>query len=159
MRRRLDERSNGRVGVGGAIELIGKAAVLGGEHDARRRDQQRTRWRGDEVGPENGHMARLSLDAWGGPRLAGANKGFNSHLEVLHIRRPALVQDHEIDSELFHSPVLVSLQNLMNETEIFDIGDSHEDDWQIARNPVRPQSGLRAGALTNRVRGRSQRPP
>jgi len=57
MRQRLDERSNWRVGVGGATELIQKTAVLSNEHDARRRNQKRVRLRGDEVGPENDHMA------------------------------------------------------------------------------------------------------
>jgi hypothetical protein len=159
MRQWLDERPNRRVGVGGAIELIGKAAVLGCEHDARRRDQQRTRLRGDEVGPENEHMARLSLDSRRRPRLAGADQGLDRHLEILHIRRPALVQDHEIDGELLHSPVFVRLQNLMNEIEILDVGYSQQDDGQIARNPMRPQFGLRAGALTNRVRGGPQGSP
>ena len=89
-------------------------------------------------------MARLSLDSRRRPRLAGAHQGLNSHLEILDIGRAALVQDHEIDGELFHSPVFMRLQNLVNEIEIFDIGDSQQDDRQIARNPLGPQSRLRA---------------
>ena len=82
-------------------------------------------------------------------RLTGAHQGLDRDLKVLHIRGFALVQNDKVDGELLHPPIFVSLQDLPGDMECFDFGDLQQHDRQIAGDALRPQTGLRTGALTN----------
>ena len=53
-------------------------------------------------------------------------------LQVLHIGRGALVQDHEVDGELLHPPVLVGLQQLVRDADVVDVVDPQQHDGQVA---------------------------
>ena len=50
----------------------------------------------------------------------------------------------------------MSLQHLAGDIESFDFGDSKQHDRQIAGDALRPQTGLRTGALTNDLRRGAQ---
>ena len=88
--------------------------------------------------------------------MTGAHQRLDRNLKVLHIGRFTLVQNDEIDGELLHPPIFMSLQHLAGDAETLDLGDSQHDDRQIAGNALRPQTGLRAGALPNDIRRGAQ---
>ena len=67
------------------------------------------------------------------------------------------VQDHEIDGELFHPPVLVGAQQLADDLQILDVVDPNQHDGQVARDPVRPQRGRAALASAEHLGSRAQR--
>ena len=88
--------------------------------------------------------------------MTGAHQRFDRRLKVLHIRRFALVQNDKVDGKLLHPPIFVSLQDLAGDMESFDLGDSQQHDRKIAGDALRPQTGLRTGALPNDIRRGAQ---
>ena len=56
-------------------------------------------------------------------RLARADHPFERALQVLHIGRGALVQNHQVHGELFQSPVFVCLQQLAGDRHVLDMFD------------------------------------
>jgi hypothetical protein len=59
-------------------------------------------------------------------------------LKFLDIGGLAIVQDHEIDRQLFHPPIFVGLQKLSDDVEVFDVRDAQKNDRQIPGNALRP---------------------
>ena len=131
------------------IELACEAAVLRVEDYPRHRQKQRTRCVGDEVGAQHissatGAFAELRA------RLAGADEAFERVLKVLNVRRAALVDDDQIESEALHSPIVGCLDQITGDPEMFDIGDAQHDDRQVPGDPERPEPRLRAGSRGDR---------
>ena len=111
---------------------------MGHEHNAGGRDKQGPRVGVDQVRPQDENPAWLIIDFGSGPRLIGAHQRFDRRLKVLRIRRLVLVQNDKVDGELLHPPICVSLQDLTGDTETVDLGDSQQNDRQVARDPLRP---------------------
>ena len=87
----------------------------------------------------------------------GAHQRLQRDLQILHIGRRALVQDHQIDGQLLHPPVFVGAQQLAD-----DDRDPRCRRCAAARSAGRrkcpgPQPRLRAAAAPDRVGGRPQR--
>ncbi len=139
-----------------ALELLEEPATLRRQNDARDGSQKGSRFGRDEVGAQHEDAARLSFRAGLRTRLACPDQGLDRDLKLLDIGGLALVQDDEIDGELFHPPIFVRLQQFADDVDIFDIGDAQKHDRQIAGNALRPQTGLRAAAPHDRIRGRAQ---
>ncbi len=89
--------------------------------------------------------------------LARALQRLQGNLQVLHIRRRALVQDHQVDRELLHPPVFVSLQQLACDRDVVDIVDPQQHDRQVAGNAVAPERRWTGAAATDCCRRRPQR--
>ena len=145
------------IGFGDAIELLGQGFPAAPTSTTRAAEiEQRTRLGGDQVRPKNEDAAERAIDPGSRPRLTGAHQRLDRDLKVLHIGRSALVQNDEIDSELLHPPIFMRLQHLVGDAEIFDLRNSQQHDWQIARYALRPQTRLRTGALPDDIRRGAQ---
>ena len=150
------ERSRGLDQFGDPLELIGQASVLRHKHNAGCGDKQGARVWIDQVRSKDEYPAWPMIVSRSGPRLTGAHQRLDRRLKVLNIRRFALVQNDKVNGELLHPPIFVSLQDLAGDIETLDLGDSQQHDRKIAGYALRPQTGLRTGALPNYVRGRAQ---
>ena len=139
------------------VELIGERAALPNQNDPRHRREQRAGLRRQQVGPQHEDAAAPALHAVRPGRLARAHQRLQRVLQILHIGRRALVQDHQIDRELLHPPVFVCLQQLPREIEMFDIGNAQQRDRQVAGNAHGPKPRLRAGTTADGVGRRPQR--
>ena len=78
------------------------------------------------------------------------------NLQVLHIGRGALIEDHEVNGELFHAPVLVGLQQLTRDGDVFYVGNPQQDDGQVAGNALAPERRGATAAATDGIRRRTQ---
>ena len=90
-------------------------------------------------------------------RRARPHQCLEGGLEILRVGRMPFVQDHEIDGQLFHPPVLVGAQQLTDDLQILDVVDPNQDDGQVARDPVRPQRRRSALASAEHFGGGAQR--
>ena len=50
------------------------------------------------------------------------------------------VQNHQIDRQLLHPPVFVGAEQLADDLQILDVGDSDQNDRQVAGNPDAPRA-------------------
>ena len=87
-----------------------------------------------------------------GRRLVCPHQRLDRDLKFLDIGGLTIVQDDEIDGELFHPPIFVRLQKLSHDVEVFDVRDAQKNDRQIPGNALRPQARLRAAAPQNGIR-------
>ena len=83
-------------------------------------------------------------------RLACPDQRLDGDLKLLDIGGSALVQDDEIDGELFHPPIFVRLQQFADDVEMLDIGDA-----QQARSANRRKSPAATGRTARRRPARS----
>ena len=91
-------------------------------------------------------------------RLARPDQRLQQCLQILHIGRRPLVQDHQIDRKLLHPPVFVGAEQLPHDSHIVGLVDPDQGDRNVTRNPVRPQGGGTARVARQHVRGGPQRP-
>jgi hypothetical protein len=74
----------------------------------------------------------------------------------LQVGRRFLVQDHEIDREPLHAPVLVRAQELPDDLAVLDLVDPDQHDRQISRDSMRPQGRGPEGVAREDRRRRAQ---
>ena len=137
-----------------AIELIGQVAAAAQQNDTGDGQQQGAGLDGNQVAAQHVNAARVVLGAEMGRRPAGADKRFQGDLQVLDVRRAALVQDHEIDDQALQTPILAGPQQLADDGGILDLVDAHQHDRLVARYALRPQRPVarrdRAGSCQTR---------
>ena len=80
-------------------------------------------------------------------------------LQVLKVGGSAFVEDDEVHLEPASPPIFHGLQQLVNDPDVLDVRDAQQDDRQVARDALRPETGLRPGAAHDHFRGRPQRRP
>ncbi len=68
-----------------------------------------------------------------------------------------VVENHQVDRQLLHPPVLVGLQQLAHDLQIRDVVDPADDDRHVAGDAVRPQHGRRPLTACQDVGGRAER--
>ena len=68
-----------------------------------------------------------------------------------------LVENDEIGADALEPPVLLGLQRLANQRHRVADADAHQEDRQVARDGVGPQSRLRELVGRDRLRARPQR--
>ena len=145
------QRGPARGAFGHTVELVEQAAALRHENDARNRGEKRTRFARYQVGPQHEDATGRRVVGRLRPRLARAHHGFERYLEILDVGGLSFVQDHEIDGELLHPPVLVRLKQFARDVYVLHVADPEQDDRQIAGNGLCPQAGLPAGATPDRI--------
>ena len=91
------------------------------------------------VRPHDVDVAVGLMTLVGARRLARADNRLEQGLEILHVRRPTLVDDDEVDGQLLHPPVLVRAEELAHDADVLGLVDLHEHDREVAGDPVRPQ--------------------
>src|SRR3989442_447647 len=91
-------------------------------------------------------------------RLARPDQRLQQCLQILHIGRRPLVQDHQIDRKLLHPPVFVGAEQLPHDSHIVGLVDPDQGDRNVTRNPVGPRGGGPARVARQHVRGGPQRP-
>ena len=133
MRRTSDDPA-GLCGFRHAVELIGEWPALPDQDNPRDRCEQRAGFRRNQVGSQHEDTALPLRLTDRRPRLACPHQGLERDLQILDVRRRALVQNHEIDRQLLHPPVFVRLQQLAGDVEILDVGDAQQHDRQVAGN-------------------------
>ena len=74
-------------------------------------------------------------------RLARPDDGFERILEALCVRCPVLVEDDQVHVEQLQAPVLVRPEQLPDDVEILGLVDPNQDDREVARDAVGPQTG------------------
>ena len=116
------------------LELLKQAAALRRQNDPRGGSQKGPRFGRDQVGAQHEDAARRPFRAGLRTRLACSDQRLDGDLKLLDIGGSALVQDDEIDGELFHPPIFVRLQQFTDDVEMLDIGDAQKHDRQIAGN-------------------------
>ena len=136
-----------------ALELFEQSAALGGKNDPRDGSEKVFRFGRDQVGAQQEDAARTALASRQRRRPACPDQGLDRDLKFLDIGGLAIVQDDQIDGELFHPPIFVRLQKLSHDVEVVDVGDAQKNDRQIAGNALPPQARLRAAPSQNRIRG------
>jgi hypothetical protein len=75
-------------------------------------------------------------------RLARPQYRLQSALKIGGVGRGAFVQNHQIDGQSLHPPVLVGAEKLPDDFQMLDLIDAHQDDWQVTRDAMRPKRGL-----------------
>ena len=116
-----------------------------------------SRLRRDEIGAQHEHGAARDVRSGLRPRLAGPDQRLQGDLKVLDVGDGPFVQDHEIDGELLHAPVLVGAQHLADDGDVLDVVDAHQHDRQVAGNALRPERRRAAAAAADGVGRRPQR--
>ena len=139
------------------LKLIGETTPLADHDDAGDRQQQSPRGGRDQLGAEHENMPGRALLAELQPRLARPDERLERRLEFLNIRYRALVEDHQIDGQTLHPPILHRLEGFARDAELIDVRNPHQDDRQIARYPKTPKVGLTSTTAFNDVRSGSQR--
>ncbi len=131
-------RSRRRQGIGETFDLFGETATAAEEDDAGSGLQQAQRFRRGEVGTQDedasARAARWRLRL----RIACADQGLETGLQILDVGGRLLVQDHEIDGQLLHPPIFMSAQQLARDFEIVGVVDPQQDDRQVPRYALRP---------------------
>ena len=120
--------------------LVGKRAASTEQHGSRRGLQQRAIRIGQLFPAQDEHATHAAVAVLHGVRLARPHQCLQRVVQVLGIRRPVLVEDHQIDIEHLQAPVLVGPQQLSDDVEVFRLVDSHEHDRQVTGDAVRPQA-------------------
>ncbi len=122
------------------------------QHGTCRSQQGQARFAGNDVGAQDEHAASHRLTVDPDPRQSGARQRLQRRLQVLHIGRRALIQDHDVDVQLLQAPVFERTQHLPHDPEVVGIVDAHQHDRQVARNAMGPKCLLAAVATTQHVR-------
>jgi len=87
--------------------------------------------RGEAIRPQDEHTPVRAV-LFGRPaRLTRSNQSLQQDLQVLDIRWRSIVQDHEIDGQLLHAPVLVGAEELPDDAHILRIIDLYQDDRDV----------------------------
>ena len=142
-----------RNGLDNALELFEQPAALGGKNDSRDRSEKVLRFGRDQVGAQQEDATRTVLRFRQRRRAACPHQSLDRDLKFLDVRGLAIVQDDQIDSELFHPPIFVRLQKLLHDVEVFDVRDAQKNDRQISGNALPPQARLHAASSQNRFGG------
>src|SRR5688572_29245375 len=94
---------------------------------------------GHAFGTQHEHAASSIVP--GGPaRLL--NHSTQEVLRLVHVLGRMFVQDHDISLETLEAPVLLRMQELSDERNRGDVGDTNEHYREIAGNTEAPQVGL-----------------
>ena len=147
----------GTDGLLDAIELLGEPAAVARQPNARGRRQQRACLRRQEIGAQQEHLSLGTLGRWRRQRLTGAQDGLERRLQVLEVGGRAFVDDDQVHLEPAGPPIFHGLQQLVNDPDVLDVRDAQQDDRQVARDALRPQTGLGSGSAHDHFRGRPQR--
>src|ERR1044071_4416754 len=89
--------------------------------------------------------------------LIHSHQGFDRGLEVLRVGGCAIVEDNEIDFELFEFPVSMGAQKLTHQCKVIVLLDPDKHEGQIAGNAVSPKSRNLSRAALQKIRRRTQR--
>jgi hypothetical protein len=92
-----------------------------------------------------------------GPSLDGTDQSIDRALQILQIRRTALVQDHDVDGKPLQTPVFECAKQLPHDADVAHFIDAQQHDRQIARDPASPQRGYVAPAALERLDRRPKR--
>ena len=154
MRRRWrasGRRGAGRLEIARAIDLFGEGAAVAMQHGARGSLKQIANFRRNQIGAQHEHGAARVVACDPGHRLVHAHQRIERGLQILHIGRGPLVQNHQIDRKLFQPPIFMRAQKLAHEFQIVLVLDADQHDRQIAGNPVRPERRYLAPAALENV--------
>jgi hypothetical protein len=121
---RLPDDPGYLLGFGHAIQLIGEWPALPDQDNPRDRCEQRAGFRRNQIGSQHEDTPMPLLLTDRRPRLASPNLRLQRDLQVLHVRGRPLVQNNEVNGQLLHPPVLMRLQQLAGDVEVFDVGDA-----------------------------------
>src|SRR5712691_11892220 len=94
----------------------------------------------------------------GSRRLAPTEERLEQRLQILNVGRRALIEDHQIDRELLHPPVLVRAEELPHDADVLGLVDLNQYDREVARNPVSPERVGTTRVTREHVRGGPERP-
>ena len=147
-RRQQRQRRNRRHA---ALDLLRQRTALVDDHDARHRLQQNTVFGRDVIGGADEDAA--------GPIDHAGFAGDQTHdlvMQLLTVTGVFLVPDHQIGDQALEPPVRPGLQHLPDELDVLAIGDLQQNDRQIARDRVAPQTGLTTAVPEHRARVRAQ---
>ncbi len=136
------------------VEVSAKVAPVAAENGAGDGlDQQAIRL-ADQIRAQQVRAARSVLPH--PPRPVVEQRG-ELRMDVVEITRRVLVDNDDVGAHPFQAPVLLCLQHLAHERHVRVCGDTHEENRQIAGDPVRPQTGLAELVRRDDVRARAQR--
>jgi hypothetical protein len=133
----LNERRH--VGSLRAGELLGQRAAPTGQHHSRYRLEHVALRSRHAVGTHEIHASLGSGFVVRARRLAHADEGHQRCLEIFRVGRRTFVQNHQIDGEQLHPPVLVRAEELPREPHVLRVVHFDQNDRKIPRNPVGPQ--------------------
>ena len=114
------------------IQLICESAVPRNQHDSRGGRQEFARLIGDQIGTKHEHGSAHAVRCGPRTRLAHARQSLERVLQILNVGRRTVVQKYQIRRKALHLPVLMRLQQLASNGDIFHGVDSQEQDRDIA---------------------------
>ncbi len=86
----------------------------------------------DQVRPQQKNVSERVSCFWRRPHLAAAHQPFERVLQVLLIRMRLLVDNHQVDRQQLHPPVLVRAQELPDDFDVVGFIDERHHDRPIA---------------------------
>ena len=121
------------------IELGPEVAAIAAENGARDRFEQ------DSLGLTHPVRPQQIRTAWSmlprAPRTIVESRG-ELRVHLVQIADGVLVENHDVGGQTLEPPVLLRLEDLACQRNVVVADDAHQQDRQIARDAVRPQTGL-----------------
>src|SRR6266542_856536 len=114
---------------------------------------QDTIWFRHQVHTSQKRPARLFLYPL---QSAGPNHGLKLVLQRLQVSWRVIVKNHQVKIQTLVMKVLMTTNEFPYNRQIFRAVDSHYDYWQIATDPVGPETGLGLGIESQNMRPRPQ---
>ena len=111
------------------------------QHGPGHGEQQGTCLHRNEICTQHEHGATRDVRSDLRSGLTRTNQRLQGDLKVLDIGGCPFVQDHEIDGEMLHPPVFMGAQQLADDGDVFDVVDPHQNDRDVAGNPLSPECG------------------
>ena len=156
--RRQASRRRGRcLGSRHSTDLLAEAPAITNEHRSGGGLEQVAHLDQDQVGAQDEDGSLHNFFRRFGPRLMRLNQRLEADLKILGVGRDFFIQNHEINGQLLHSPILVGEEYLANDPQFAGFRDADQDDWRIPGDPLGPKQGCRAAALFEYVGARTQR--
>ena len=119
-----------------ALQLPAQAAALRQQFDTRKCPQRRHLLVEHQVGTQRENLATHARRCR--PRPHHPHRIVDGILQILNIRRLALVQDNKIERQIPRLQKLEGPQRIGHKTDIARIIDAHDHDRQIARYAMHP---------------------
>ena len=92
-----------------------------------------------------------------GPPGPGVEERGELDVYVVEVAHRMLVQDHDVRAQALEPPVLLGLEDLPDEGDVASLDHAHEEDGEIAGDPVGPQPRLAQHVALQDLRPRPQR--
>jgi hypothetical protein len=141
----------------GALDLVGQRAAIAMKNRGGAGVQEIADFGGYEISAQDEHCPARIAARYRRRRLVRAHQRLKRSLKVLNIGRSAFVQNHQIDRQLFQSPIFVGAQEFADQFEMAVILDPHQHNGRSPEIPCAQSFDALPAPRFENVTRRSQR--